>query len=262
MRRLAFPVLVLALLAACGEVPQPFRHDGPVHSLARPKMPRGITIRPVEDKPELADALIKALATHEVPATKSSGPAFGHVLEAVPAAGGLQWMLIPPGGEPAPVYGHAVPTDPHALRRAAEETATALSHRLADPDALPPPGKAVPRRPSLKLAQVHGLPGDGNTALTTATRRALERSGFPLADEADYVVEARAAVTPLRPDEELLVLTWVVKDKGGKEIASISQEGAVPKGRLSTPWGGLARDIAEGSAAGIIQVVATASRKQ
>lgn len=263
MRRLAFPVLMVAVLAGCGEVPQPFRHEGPGPNLTRPKMARGITIRPVADTdPDLADAVIKALELHEVPASKTAGPAFGHVLEAVPSPAGLQWMLTPPGGEPAPVYAHAVPRDPRAQRRAAEDTATALSHRLSDPDALPPPGKAAPKRPSLKLVPVRGLPGDGDAALTTATRRALERSGFPLADDADYSIEARTGVTPLKQGEELLAITWVVKARDGKELASIGQEGAVPKGRLSSPWGGLARDIAEGSVAGIIQVVATASRKQ
>ena len=46
-------VLVAALAAACGDIPQPFRHDDEgVPRLARPKMTRGVTIRPPEPTPE------------------------------------------------------------------------------------------------------------------------------------------------------------------------------------------------------------------
>lgn len=264
MRRLALPVVMAAALAGCGELPQPFRHEGAPPTLARPKMTRGLTVRPVAGmEPDMAAALVKALENHEVPATTSGGPAFGHVVEAVAApGGGLQWLLIPPGGEPVAVHAHPRPTDPRALRRAVEDTAAALSHRLTDPDAAPPPGQAAPKRPSIRMVPVKGLPGDGDRALTHATRRALERTGFVLAEDgADYVIEAHTAVTPAQPGEETLIVTWVVRTGAGKELAAIDQEGAVPKGRLAQPWGALARDIAEGGAAGIIEVVAAAARK-
>lgn len=263
MRRLALPALMMAALAGCGEIPQPFRHEGPAPILTRPKMARGLTIRPVADTyPDMADLLVKALEPHEVPAVKRSGPAFGHVVEAVATPSGLQWVMTPPGGEPAPIHAHALPTDPRDRRRVADETASILVQRLTDPDALPPPGKTAVKRPTVKVVPVKGLPGDGDIALTAATRRSLERSGFQLSNDGEYIIEARTAVLPGRPGEELLSVTWLVKTSDGTELAAIRQEGTVAKGRLANPWGSLARDIAEGSAAGIIQVVATAYRKQ
>ncbi|HSV30325.1 MAG TPA: hypothetical protein VLL76_12250, partial [Candidatus Omnitrophota bacterium] len=109
MRRLAAPFVMVALLAGCGEVPKPFRHEGPPSALARPKLMRGVTVRPVEGRDDgaaIAEAVVKALEPHEIPAIVQSGPAFGHVLEAQPAGDGLQWMLKSPEGETLPIYVH------------------------------------------------------------------------------------------------------------------------------------------------------------
>ncbi|HLO75329.1 MAG TPA: hypothetical protein VK196_02590, partial [Magnetospirillum sp.] len=93
MRLSAIAVLAATAtaLAACGDLPQPFRHEGAPSSLARPKLTRGVTVRPPGEGPEaraLADALVRALEDQEVPALVHEGPAFGHVIDGEMRDGG------------------------------------------------------------------------------------------------------------------------------------------------------------------------------
>ncbi len=281
MNRRHFAVLLLSAAAAgCGEIPQPFRHAGAPPPLTRPKLPRGLTVRPVEglpDGPGLSDALVKALEIHEVPAVVRAGPAFGHVVEA--EAGerngrpGLLWTLRAPDGETVPIRFQPLPAaataglGAAAIRREADATAQALAQRLTDPDLAPRPGAPAgageDTRPSVAVRPFAGLPGDGDPTLTRATRQALDRGGFRVRDaDADYVVEGTVSVIPGLPGEETVAVSWMVRDKTGRELATIDQEGVVPRGRLDSPWGSLARDIAEGGAAGVREVVRAARDKR
>lgn len=278
MNRRRFGLLLLAAsVTGCGEIPQPFRHAGPPPPLTRPKLARGLTVRPIDGLPDgtaLAEALIKALEVHEVPAVVRAGPAFGHVVEA--EAGerggqrGLTWLLRAPGGDAAPIRFQPLPPTawaglgPAAVKREADATAQALAARLTDPD-LSPRGNATPAavRPSVTVKPFKGLPGDGDAMLARATRQALDRAGMDVRDQGgDYGVEARLSVIPGLPGEETVVVSWTVRDKAGAELATIDQEGVVPRGRLESPWGALARDIAEGGAAGVREVVKAASERR
>jgi hypothetical protein len=70
------------------------------------------------------------------------------------------------------------------------------------------------------------------------------------------MVEGKVTVAPGLPGEDTVTVAWVVKRAdGGAELGNIGQSGGVPRGRLSQPWGTLARAIAEGGAAGVVQVV-------
>jgi hypothetical protein len=107
------------------------------------------------------------------------------------------------------------------------------------------------------MAPLHGLPGDGDKTLTAALKRALERSGLVVKDEgAAYMVEGKVTVAPGLPGEDTVTVAWILKRvEDGTQLANIGQSGAVPRGRLAGPWGSLARDIAEGGAAGLMEVI-------
>jgi hypothetical protein len=270
--RLWLPLLAGAvLLAGCGEIPQPFRHEGPPPALVRPKMGRGIVVRPVAGPPQLAESVVAALEEREIPAIVSSAPASGHVIEAVPVADGLTWSLTAPDG--AVLASVRQPTPPAAwdgpdavrLKRAATEIAAALAAGLSDPDAQPRlDARPVElARPRVRIDPIAGLPGDGGPALTESLSRALRSSGIDVVRSgAAYVLRAVASVTPAKGGDDLLAVSWQLKRAvGGAQLAAIDQEGEVPRGRLSQPWGALARDIAEGGASGIIQVVRAAERE-
>lgn len=268
-------VLLAAGVAACGEIPQPFRHDGAPPPLTRPKLARGLTVRPVETLPDgvaMAEALVKALEVYEVPAVVRAGPAFGHVVETETGEQGgrrgLLWRMNAPDGDSAAIRFQPLPAtawaglDPTTMRREAETVAAALAAKLTDPDAAPARDATI-KRIRVTVTPFKGLPGDGDSALTRAARQALERGGLLVRDgDGDYMVEGKVGVIPGAPGEETVAIAWTVRDKAGAELATIDQEGAVPRGRLMAPWGSLARDVAEGGAAGVLEVIRTARNKR
>jgi hypothetical protein len=277
--RLALAILA-ATLAACGDVPKPFRHDGAAPPLARPKMERGVTIRPLagyDHAEQLAAAFAKALEGREIPASVRTGPAFGHVVEGVidggvidggVAEGGVAvWSLKAPDGTEAATLRQRLPAqpDPIGLKRAAAEAMAVLAQPLSvDPDAIPrqAPGAARIERPSARLVTMAGLPGDGDRTLNNAIRTALGRAGVTIKDDGEFVVQGAVTVTSLSTIEDNVLVVWTVKRaRDNSQVASIDQGGAVPRGRLTLPWGSLARDIAEGGAAGIAQAVRHAQAK-
>lgn len=271
MRR-ALLVIAVGGLAACGDIPQPFRHEGAPGALARPKMTRGVTVRPLDTETggtALADAMVRALEDQEVPALVHAGPAFGHVIDGTVEDRGnalaVRWTLKAPDGHAAAAHlqtvskAALVKPDPLQLKRLAAEAAAALSHPLSDPDALPATAEPLPpdSRISVKVIPLRGLPGDGDKALTVAMKRALDRSGLLVKDEdPDYMVEGKVTVASGLPGEDTVTVAWTIKrTKGGAVLGDIGQDGAVPRGRLSQSWGLMARDIAEGGAVGVVEVV-------
>jgi len=277
IRRALVVWCVVAGAGACGDIPQPFRHEGDIPSLARPKLTRAVTVRPLEGSalpsdagPALADALVKALEEQEIPAMVHGGAAFGHTIEGSvqdnPKALAVRWSLKAPDGSEAAAHTQSIPKamlaekHPILLKRAALETAQRLAQPLADPDAQPThPIQAATtgKRASVRIIPLRGLPGDGDKALTSAIRHALDGSSVLVKDDdADYMVEGKVAVAPGLPGEDTVTVAWILKRaKDGVELGNIGQQGGVPRGRLSGPWGLLARDIAEGGAAGLLEVI-------
>lgn len=272
--RAALPLLGAVLaLAACGDIPQPFRHDDSgVPRLAVPKLTRGVTVHPAADSADgraLAEALVRALEDQEVPALVSDGPAFGYVLDGTleETAQGVRvvWTLKAPDGSETAAARHEVTGttlrqgNPVLMKRAAMAAATQLAQALADPDATAgqTPAVATDTRPTATVAALHGLPGDGDQALTEAMKRALGRGGLAIKPEGgSYRVEGTVTVAPGRPGEDLVGVAWVVRrGKDGAELGRVAQDGSVPRGRLAQGWGTMARDIAEGAAAGVVEVV-------
>lgn len=272
MRRL---LLALSLLvAACGDLPQPFRHEG-VNAAVAPPGPRVVLVRPPDDGPSaaaLAEAIVKRLAAMDIPASTSTSLSGGWVLAArTEKAGGsltLSWHLTAPGeGEPAP-FPQTLPTDlwrragPATIARMADDVVGRYSAILLG-QAPMTAGDAPPRAPVVRIATLAGLPGDGNSALTKALGQALTRLGIRLGgSDADLEVRGRFSVIPGGPGQEVLAITWIVADgKDGRELGKAEQQGALPKGKLDGAWGALAGDIAAGGAEGVADIIAGAAQK-
>jgi hypothetical protein len=264
-------VVALAMLAACGDVPQPFRHEGPTVDLVRPKLTRGVTIRPVLALPEMGDALVKAFERREIPASLGGDPALGPVITADRSPTGLVWtMLEADGSEITAFHQTLAPSvwggaDVSRLRQAADMAAEQLAAKLSDPDAqakLPPQAAAIVR-PKVKVTEVAGLPGDGSSILPQAMRLSLGRAGLDVVEQGQgYDIRGVVAVTPAPSGMDMLSVSWqVVRAADGARLAAIDQSGEVPKGKLSGTWRGLAGDIAEAAIDGILQVVRAAERQ-
>ncbi|EME68397.1 hypothetical protein H261_18597 [Paramagnetospirillum caucaseum] len=265
--------MTLSGLGACGDLPQPFRHDG-INAAMAPPGPRGVVVRLPDDSPSaaaLSRAIVKRLMDQDIPASSRSAVSGSWVLaaetETTIAAKTLRWRLIVPDGETPGEFLQTLPAalwdkaGPATIDRLADEVvaryAAVLHGETAETAAAPP------RVPGVRLEPVAGLPGDGDSALPKALGRALQRLGLRLGGaEAELAVRGRVALVPGRPGEEVLDVTWIVLDaRTGEELGKAAQQGALPKGRLSGPWGALAGDIAAGGAEGIADIIAAIPQK-
>lgn len=269
-RRLA-ALAVAALLAACGPLPQPFRHDdGAVADLARPKLERGLTLRLGTDLPQaeaLTEQLQRSFDLLEIPLALPGSPAGGRVLAVAAQDGALVWRLLAPDGKEIAQLSRPAPATAAAAARQASEIATAISASFDDPDAQGShPSATRPRiRPRVRVEPLRGLPGNGDQALTAALVTALSRRGVDVVQDGPITVVGQITITPAPadtgPDREILQVSWLVKagSAGGRQLARLDQAGPVPKGRLGQPWGALAGDIAEGGALDLTKVLRLAA---
>jgi len=265
-------VLPLLILTGCGDVPKPFRHDGPNAALV-PTAARAVLVQRIDDEPRstaLTDAVVRHLLESEIPATTRSGGGGAWTLVPVaengPSATVLHWTLLRADGTNAADFTQTVPAE--AWRTPSPRLADGLAADVVvklmpvlngTPPAAPPPPPIT-----VRLTPLSDLPGDGNTALSGALRRLLEKSGYkPVEGEAaaDFVVRAQATITAAPGGQESLTMVWIVGGTDGAELGRVSQQGEVPKGRLARPWGSLASDIAAGGVEGIGDLIRTAKRK-
>lgn len=261
---------LLLLLPACGDIPQPFRHEGLNHAVV-PVGARGVVVLPVEDTPrgnQLAEIIVRRLLAAEIAAsTRPVAPGAGVIAAEVEPGAGLahfRWHLLGPEGValggleqrvPVGAWGRATPK---TLELMAAEVVEKLSPALLGDDGGP---EAAALRPTVRLEPLSGAPGDGDKALAAAMRRILEGNGLQLVEgEADFVVRGQVTLAPGRADEELLAVSWTVSGRDGAALGSAAQQGGVPKGRLSGPWGSLAADIAAGGVDGVMQILRAAMR--
>lgn len=263
---------VLALLAsACGDIPQPFRHEGDPAHLARPRTVQAVLIRPLSDDPtliQIAQSMVKSLESHDLAASLTAGRAGGQVLtldrDAKDQAVILRWVLYDGAGHQIAAHAQSIGTkawakaDPANLARITRDAGQSLAPAMTDPEAKPD-GQALTladQRPAIRLSPLPTLPGGGEQSLGAAMQRALDRAGFAVRDDG-FAYDLRADIQ-IRSSgaEDQLSLTWIVLRPDGTELGRIDQGGSVPKGRLSQSWGALARDIAAGGADGVAQVVA------
>jgi hypothetical protein len=264
-------LLAILTLAACGTIPQPFKHEG-VNSFAVPMAPGGVMVRQAEPTlagRALAEALVKAFSEDEVPASArdTALPGAWRLETAVSRAGGLatlDFTLLSTDGETKATHTARLlaedwdSADGAVMAKLANEIVRSVSAPLRDPGGAQAAAAPAQRAklPSVTIAPLAGLPGDGNTALHTALKRALEANGMLVrAEGGDYLVSGRFNIVPLPGNQDGLEVSWAVKDPAGKELGQAGQQGALPKGRLARPWGALAGDIAMGGAQGVLQII-------
>ena len=218
---------------------------------------------------EIAQRLEKA----DVPAT--TDPAFSASLVlsgvALPPAGAeiglageIRWRLTAPSGDVVSEFVQLV----RGSRQDWEEGDPALG-RVIGSGAVGPilgsiggAGQAAAEAPAalrrVRIAGVSGAPGDGDTALADAVRRALLRHGARVvgADgESDYQIVGQVDVTPPSGGRQDITIRWVVNGADGSELGDVVQRNAIRAGALDQPWGAVAGVIAAAAGPGIIEVM-------
>lgn len=265
--RLALAAALFLGLAGCETIPRPFKHgdDSAVSPLARPKLGRGIALRLPDDMAggqALAEATIGAFENNEVPVTLRHGPGFGRVIEVVPTDAVILWRLTDADGSE---MGRASTNPRLPAKLAAAQVAANFLPLLDDPDAKPQmAAKDLPPPLTTRLAPMKGLPGDGDQSLTRSLMKALEQRGITLSEDAPTTVVGTVTIAQMGAVEDLVTVSWQVKrgDGFGPQLARIDQGGSVPRDRLKLPWGSLARDIAEGGAQSIAEVLRADERNR
>lgn len=263
---LAAGAVLLALAAACGPLPKPFKpgmkdRDNPLLKLDNPS---GLVVAPVEDAPPqlagpLAEKLAEALRRRDVAATTDGAINRAYLMESrmrfenfdgVSVDLVIAWRLTDRQDSPfgelesrsrVVLKDWMAEIDP-VMQGIVAATAPKVVHLLRG-DA---PQVAQSGRAGILIAGVEGAPGDGNTALPRAFRAVLERAGISIADDPATALarlDGKVSIVPAGKREHIAI-TWTLRDGEGKEIGVMQQENEVPSGRLDTLWGGLAYDIA------------------
>ncbi|MGE4280196.1 MAG: hypothetical protein AB7G62_11445 [Magnetospirillum sp.] len=265
--RLALVAALILGLTACETIPRPFKHadDSAVSPLARPKLGRGIALRLPDDMAggqALAEATLSAFENSEVPVTLRHGPGFGRVIEVQPAGSVILWQLADADGTE---MGRVTTSSSLPAKLAAAQVTANFLPLLDDPDAKPQLAvKDLPPPLTTRLAPIKGLPGDGDQSLTRALMKALELRGITLSEDSTTTVVGTVTIAQMGAVEDLVTVSWQVKrgDSQGPLLARIDQGGSVPRDRLKLPWGSLARDIGEGGAQSIAEVLRTDERNR
>jgi len=203
------------VLAACGPLPQPFEHNmqGSAYPLA--ELAIDVRVAPVAGLPAatgegLARAVAENLGAFGVTATSRPGIASRFVLQGVYAEPGaapladatILWTLYDADGEATGIHSQAIEVpfaaNAETIGAAGRQPAKALAALVGVDAELPATGPRARR--GVFLAEITGAPGDGNAALATALRHALQGGPFGLAETADGAAHVvRGIVAADRP---------------------------------------------------------------
>lgn len=273
-------ILLLLLLAACGNLPRPFEGDPGTNGrlLIQPPPARLVVAPPslAYLRPEAADSLARELTAllveREVPAT--TGASRPGVWELDITATIRADRIVPAytvldttGRERGTAEGP--PVDPAAWTEASPDTLRAaalaatprvvdlLRHIEADRKRSDP-NSLVNRPARIYLAPITTAPGDGNAALALQIRRELEKQSVTVqdaSDGADFTVSCQVQVTPTAGGLERVEIAWAVVDAARHERGKVVQLNEIPAGSLRGLWADIAVVIAQEAAPGIKEVM-------
>jgi hypothetical protein len=278
-------LLAAALLAACGDLPQPFRGNpgGNAGTLSAPPAYR-LTIDPpttaLLSEPQargFAEALSTALLAAEVPAAAEAPlPLDWRLTVEARTENGFvtpRYRLTDPDGQAqGTAEGRRIAArdwsdaSPEVLRRAAQDAAPRVADLLLRAEAArkgtDPAALAVAGPPRIYVPMVRGAPGDGNQALTARLREALAQQGMLVQETtqgARFAVTGQVIVADQPATRTQRVeLLWTVSRNDGEDLGRVLQLNEVPTGVLERFWGDVAFAAATEAAGGVRTVVSNA----
>ncbi len=280
IRALSLLLALSMLLAACGDLPEPFLGNpgAMARQLAVPVTPM-LAVPPPSDpdmtpqaRRDFADLLALSLQKEEVPtlARKPEKTDWRLVISAAHKGDQVvphYAIQDPAGHEQGAIDGTPIAAPdwtagpPSALSAAAQDAvpkilAVMMSVRATRDRANP--NSLLNRVAKLYVPLVTGAPGDGNTALTQLMRTRLAEFG-PLVqttpDGADFTVKGDVIVTPQPKVQQRIEIAWTVTRPSGVVVGKVSQLNLVAAGSLDAYWGDIAVVVAQEASGGINTVV-------
>ncbi len=277
-------VLIPALVAGCGTLPQPFYgNSGPEAArLATPPPP--VLIIPPPSQAMLADDSAKRYASD----LASAFVALDVPSIARPAAN-TDWRLVTTaslqGNNVLPAYTVLGPNgknygsqtgapvaaadwsngDPDALNQAATTDALALCKLLATVNASVQQSnpQSLENRPArVFMGTVTGAPTDGNDALALDIGRDLPGADLVLVDDpkqADFIVSGVVKTQPDSNQQTLVQIDWTVHDSEKRTIGQVTQLHDLNLADITPYWGDVAAAAAAEGASGVQQVITNAT---
>jgi len=275
------------LLAACGDLPQPFAgQPGLVAArLARPP-PARLAVPPptaalLSDSAgdTLSGAVADALVAQEVPAVAHEiRPGDWQLAITAELAGGAvipTYTVKDERGRPqGSMTGVPVPAvswangDPDLMKQAAAAVAPKIADLLVSIDASRKRNdpQSVYNRPArVAVPDVTGAPGDGNQSLALQMRRHLPKLGDVVLETpfgADFTVAGHVRTAPGAGGTTRVEIQWLIEDAAGHDLGRVVQINEVPAGSLGSYWGDIAMVVAEQAAGGVQDVILRQSGKR
>jgi hypothetical protein len=284
MKRRFLAGLALFALAACGDLPQPFRGNpgGMAGRLVVPP-PFRLAVPPPEaamlsatESEAFAKAVAAALLKREVPAVADAPMPLDWRLAVDMRLEGNRvvprYALFDPDGAPQGVAeGSAIPARDWARPNAAllADVANDASRRAAElllraeaaRKSTNPAALAAAGPPRVYLLPVRGAPGDGNDSLTARMRDSLGDYGIlaqEVADGAGFAADGRVNVVPVGRGMQRVEILWIVSRRDGQELGRVLQMNEIPSGLLDRHWGDIAFAAAAEAAGGVQRVIENA----
>lgn len=279
--RLSLCLLLLATLAGCGQLPEPFLGNpgGPLaQRLSQPAAsrlvidPPGKALLGDDASRGFADDLARALQRQAVPAFAQPATPTDWQLVATAEARAATvvptfTVLDPKGKQRGQVKGPAVASrawkaaKPETLVRVADESAPRIANLLTRIETLrqeADPNSLFNRPAKVMVAEVTGAPGDGDISLAQQMRKRLGLLGPKIQDTAkgaDFTVRGHVHVVRLAHREERVEIQWVITDADGRNLGKVIQLNEIPAGTLDHYWGNVAVVVATQAAAGVEHVM-------
>ncbi len=279
-------VLLLLLLAGCGNLPQPFlgRPGATATRLSQPP-PSRLSV-PVPSQSLLPDAanaawataMADALTAEDIPAVAGSRPrewSLGMTAELRgpdvipiytirnPANESMGTSESPP--IPAAQWSDGSPATLAAAAKTAAPGIASLLGRIEAAAKQSDPNSLLNRPARIWFTGVTGAPGDGNTSLPAQMRAKLTALGLVIQDDArgaDFSLAGTVNAEPGLAGTIRIEVQWTVADAQG-ERGRILQLNEVPPVTVNRFWGDVAVAVAAEAAGGVRDVIlnATGSRK-
>ncbi len=277
--------LLLLLLAACGNLPQPFlgRPGATATRLAQPPPSRlsiptpSQSLLPDAGAAGWATAVADALTAEDIPAVTGSRPrdwSLGMTAELRgPDVIPVYTVRNPTGetmgtSESPPIRAATWAAASTATLQAAAKTAApgiaSLLGRIEAAAKQSDPNSLLNRPARIWFTGVTGAPGDGNTSLPAQMRTKLAALGLIIQDDArgaDFSLAGTVAAVPGVGGTIRIEVQWIVADGRG-ERGKILQLNEVPPAAVNHYWGDVAVAVATEAAGGVRDVILNAGGRK